>query len=370
MGRFKPRDLRDGTSLEEIRRTLNEIQKELRADLDSALGLSRVTSVQTSDFAAGYGDVVRVAPPSTGLRVILPPVNLAQPQGFVTVVVEGTAGALSAEAVDTTINGSTTLTFLAGLGKVEFRLTPSGWYSFSASLHTVPLTSLASQDAETFNGNFTASSAPPTARAGSSVAGAGLTYTAGGTLAVGAGDGIDVNADDVAVDVTDIVDNVSITEVATNNIQRAALTGAIVASAGLNATTFSAGVAGAGLALSGGSTVIDYVGSTGTIALGAITGAQGVVNIAALACGGIVNAQPSGNYDIDGFTAKTEGFWFVFVDRNTAAGAVGTFNNNAGNTTTSIRPPGAVAFTTFTFGRAAIFVYTNTRWRPLIGATA
>jgi hypothetical protein len=102
-----------------------------------------------------------------------------------------------------------------------------------------PLTGLADQAAETFNGNFTAGAAPPTARAGSSVAGAGLTYAAGGTLAVGAGDGIDVAADDVAVDVTDIVDNVSITEVATNNIQRAALTGAITASAGSNATLFA-----------------------------------------------------------------------------------------------------------------------------------
>lgn len=60
-----------------------------------------------------------------------------------------------------------------------------------------PLTGLANQAAETFNGNFTAGSAPPTARAGSSVAGGGLTYTAGGTLAVGAGTRITVNADDV-----------------------------------------------------------------------------------------------------------------------------------------------------------------------------
>lgn len=54
--------------------------------------------------------------------------------------------------------------------------------------------------AESFVGNFTAGSAAPGARAGSSVAGNGLTYTAGGTLAVGAGTGIAVNANDVAVD--------------------------------------------------------------------------------------------------------------------------------------------------------------------------
>jgi hypothetical protein len=62
-----------------------------------------------------------------------------------------------------------------------------------------PLTGLADQAAETFNGNFTAGAAPPTARAGTSVAGAGLTYTAGGTLAVGAGDGITVSADAVSI---------------------------------------------------------------------------------------------------------------------------------------------------------------------------
>jgi hypothetical protein len=62
-----------------------------------------------------------------------------------------------------------------------------------------PLTGLADQAAETFNGNFTAGLAPPTARAGSSVAGDGLTYTAGGTLAVGAGNGITVGADSVSI---------------------------------------------------------------------------------------------------------------------------------------------------------------------------
>lgn len=60
-----------------------------------------------------------------------------------------------------------------------------------------PLTGLATQAADTFLGNFTAGVATPTARAGTSVAGSGLTYTSGGTLAVGAGTRITVNADDV-----------------------------------------------------------------------------------------------------------------------------------------------------------------------------
>lgn len=77
---------------------------------------------------------------------------------------------------------------------------------------------LPAYSAETFLGNFTAASAVPAARTGTSVAGAGLTYAAGGTLAVGASTSIAVNADD---------------------IQRAALTGDVTASQNSNATTIA-----------------------------------------------------------------------------------------------------------------------------------
>jgi hypothetical protein len=72
--------------------------------------------------------------------------------------------------------------------------------------------------AESFFGNFTAGSAVPTARPGSSVAGNGLTYTAGGTLAVGSSTSIAVNA---------------------NDVQRAALTGAVSAAVNDNTTRFA-----------------------------------------------------------------------------------------------------------------------------------
>lgn len=70
--------------------------------------------------------------------------------------------------------------------------------------------------ANTFLGNFTGSTDVPQAVAGSTVAGAGLTYTTGGILAVGSSTSINVNA---------------------NDIQRAALTGFAAASANSNATT-------------------------------------------------------------------------------------------------------------------------------------
>ncbi len=63
----------------------------------------------------------------------------------------------------------------------------------------IALSKLATQAAESFVGNFTSGVAVPTALAGSTVAGAGLTYSTGGILAVGAGTGITVNANDVAV---------------------------------------------------------------------------------------------------------------------------------------------------------------------------
>jgi hypothetical protein len=58
---------------------------------------------------------------------------------------------------------------------------------------------LATIAAESFFVNGTAGAAVPTAIAGTIVAGAGLTYTTGGILAVGAGTGITVNANDVAI---------------------------------------------------------------------------------------------------------------------------------------------------------------------------
>lgn len=76
---------------------------------------------------------------------------------------------------------------------------------------------LAAGAAESFLMNATAGSAVADYRAGTSVAGAGLTYTAGGTLAVGSSTSITVNADDV---------------------QRSALTGDITAAVNVNTTAF------------------------------------------------------------------------------------------------------------------------------------
>lgn len=146
MGRFRARELREDATLPELRRQLNEIQREIAADLGALGARGKVSSLQLDGpYAAGYGETVRISPPSGGFRLILPPVNLEQPNGVVRAIVEGSTGALSVEAVDTTVNGADTLTFLAGVGTAEFLLTPTGWYAFSASLVSVPIASLPSE---------------------------------------------------------------------------------------------------------------------------------------------------------------------------------------------------------------------------------
>jgi hypothetical protein len=104
----------------------------------------------------------------------------------------------SAEYVTYAANGSLTneRVLTSGTNTVVDITTPA---QAKINVDDFPLTGLADQNAETFNGNFTSGLAPQTARAGTSVAGAGLTYTAGGTLSVGAGTGITVAADSVSI---------------------------------------------------------------------------------------------------------------------------------------------------------------------------
>ena len=98
---FRARELREGTSPDEVRRELNAIQKEIAADLSLLRAQSPVTALITdATYTANYGQIVRVAPPSGGLRLILPPINIAVPNGRVVAVVEAATGALSVEAVD------------------------------------------------------------------------------------------------------------------------------------------------------------------------------------------------------------------------------------------------------------------------------
>lgn len=171
-------------------------------------------------------------------------------------------------------------------------------------------------------------------------------------------------------------------------VERAALTGAISAAANSNGTLF-AGIRDNGAAESDRAnlnfvndgdnsielTVTDdagndeleiraqYVGSTTNVNLTSVTGSQGVIDISTLRCGGSVTIESvTGDYTVDGFTAKSNGFWFWYFDRRQSGSAVGTFNEDAGSTTTSIRNQDEVE-TVIPFAGRALLYYQNTRWR-------
>lgn len=179
-----------------------------------------------------------------------------------------------------------------------------------------------------------------------------------------------------------------------HSFQRAALTGDVTAAQDSNATTIANGVvtnaklatmaantvkanvtagtaaptdhplatlAGASLDYAAG--VVDYVGSTSNVDLTSLTGAQGVINIATLECGGCVTVSSvSAAYSIAGFTAKTNGYWFDLIDRRTSGTTVGTLLEDSGATTTSVRNPEAEEVL-FPEGGQARFYYFNNRWR-------
>lgn len=115
-------------------------------------------------------------------------------------------------------------------------------------------------------------------------------------------DGLDWDATNHVwvVDVTDLVDNVTITEVATNNIQRAALNGAIAASAGSNETTF-AGIRDNGSA-ENDRTNLNFVSSTTvTLAVTDDSGGDELEITASVPNNAITNAELT---NMDGRTIK------------------------------------------------------------------
>lgn len=321
-----------------------------RVDLLRAAGRPVATNLRTTGYLAREEEYVRAAPGTGGMMLQLPKATRNNQAARITVLLESVAhNDLFVQAIGGTVNTATTLQ-LGVVGRVDFISNgETGWFSER------------------------------------SIAGSTSIVESGGEyqLAAGTGDVTWAQNSTVTTIANDAVTNAKAANMAANTMKvRAAGTTGDPGDLAISTHNIPARIAGdlishplttlAGAALSYDTATgaIDYVGEPNGISLGSITGAQGVVNIAALNCGGVVHHTASGNYDIDGFTAKSDGFWFEFVDRNVGGGVTGTFNNNVGNTTTSIRPPGNVAFSTFTAGRVARFVYINNRWRPGVGATA
>lgn len=91
----------------------------------------------------------------------------------------------------------------------------------------------------------------------------------------------------------------------------------------------------------GATNTFKYAGNTSNINFATTTGSLGVVDISTLECGGSVAFQTVSEATIDGFTAKPDGFWFAAIQRDSTATATISIGENVGNTTTSVRTPGA-----------------------------
>lgn len=105
---------------------------------------------------------------------------------------------------------------------------------------------------------------------------------------------------------------------------------------------------------------VDLTGSTSTINITPTAGALGVVDISTLKCGGTVTIQALTAANLDGFTAKTDGFFFWLIIRDNTTAEYLTINNDL-VAVTSVRTP---QIRDWRLGKdeAALLVYSNNRW--------
>jgi hypothetical protein len=162
--------------------------------------------------------------------------------------------------------------------------------------------------------------------------------------------------------------------------ERAALTGFAAASANSNATTIaepivtysaSTNMSAERVLSAGDSTAIDvatanqiqvdYTGTTAEIVNSTATGNLGTINIASLVCGGTYRVSAaSSDYSIEGFTAKSQGFWFTFISED-AGDSCTLFNEDATATATNrLALPGQRDVAAVQL--RGIFIYNGSRW--------
>lgn len=111
-----------------------------------------------------------------------------------------------------------------------------------------------------------------------------------------------------------------------------------------------------------GTNTFKYGGSTSNVNQTPTSGSLGVLAISTLECGGIVTLQSLSEATIDGFTAKSDGFWFVLHVRDDTTSDSVTLLENVGNTTTSIRTPN-IRDWRLTKNESVLIFYSNSRWR-------
>jgi hypothetical protein len=120
----------------------------------------------------------------------------------------------------------------------------------------------------------------------------------------------------------------------------------------------------------GGQADIAYVGTSSAISLVNPIGNQGTVNIASLACGGSVAISGlTADWQIEAFTAKTDGFWFTLVSNN-VSGILGTLFNEDSTATATNRMRLTDNRDLIAQAPQAYIYYESSRWRVIAGGGA
>lgn len=132
---FEPTSFVDVDDPVELQRQLLEMQQGIAVALREATGTNLSPVATASRYAAQYGEVVRIDPPSGGTTVVLPRPDIARAGSTVTLTVVGDGGAIELECVGGTVNNAQSHSFQAGVGDVVIRLDgPRGWFLPTAEL--------------------------------------------------------------------------------------------------------------------------------------------------------------------------------------------------------------------------------------------
>lgn len=112
-------------------------------------------------------------------------------------------------------------------------------------------------------------------------------------------------------------------------------------------------------------TQVDLVGSTSNLNITPTAGALGTVDISTLLCGGVLSFQSVTEATIDGFTAKTDGFFFFCHNRDAfTAAVIKLTEDNAATAANGIRTPDIRDLRLYK-NDTVMLVYSNSRWRAV-----
>lgn len=318
---------------ERLQKELQELQRGIIDELARLGARTRVRPSTQDTVFAGYDDVVRLSPTSAGQQLVLPAAVPARAGATVEAIIESADGAVTVEAVDSLVNEEESITFVARIGRALFSCNGSGWF-LATMLPSGFITSADILDGTIVNADISASAAIALTKMAPIADDSMLVNISGGAATAAerlltdmAGDGL---AYDAANHHWDVTGSTSIT-ITSDQVQRAALTGAISASANSNSTLFS-GITDNGVSEADRAT-LNFQNSTTNTALITDSGGELQIEYRRAALTGAITASANSNATLfagirDNGSAETDRTNLNFVNSTSCTAVV---TDDAGN---------------------------------------